>query len=183
MPWRTLLLGAFAAAQGQSPTGCWAPPPWNLVARNATELVTPPRKARHDFVTFPLTRHDASWRRSRATGWRRCTSSPSPPGCGKGSCSGCDGPTSTSPLARCTWSSSSRRDPHGGRSCWPASRWTRSSVTLPASARSGSCLAWVGRPRARLPEHRGQAPAPLQLPAAEFLSAAGAGRTPTDPLP
>jgi integrase len=25
---------------------------WNLVARNATELVTPPRKARHDFVTF-----------------------------------------------------------------------------------------------------------------------------------
>jgi hypothetical protein len=25
---------------------------WNLVARKATELVTPPRKARHDFVTF-----------------------------------------------------------------------------------------------------------------------------------
>jgi integrase len=25
---------------------------WNLVARNATELVTPPRKAHHDFVTF-----------------------------------------------------------------------------------------------------------------------------------
>lgn len=25
---------------------------WNLVARNATELVTPPRKARHDYVTF-----------------------------------------------------------------------------------------------------------------------------------
>jgi hypothetical protein len=25
---------------------------WSLVARNATELVTPPRKARHDFVTF-----------------------------------------------------------------------------------------------------------------------------------
>jgi hypothetical protein len=33
------------------------------------------------------------------------------------------------------------------------------------------------------PQHRGQAPAPLQLPAAELLSAAGAGRAPAGPLP
>ena len=111
---------------------------------------TPPSWSRHrarpamTSSPSPLIRHDASWRRSRATGWKRCTSSPSPPGCAKGSCSGCDGPTSTSPLARCTSSSSSRRDPHAGRSCSSASRWTRSGATWPGSARSGSCSASDG---------------------------------------
>jgi Phage integrase family len=143
---------------------------WNVVARNATELVTPPRKARHDFVPSPLIRHAASWRRSRETGWRRCTSSPSPLGCAKGSCSGFDGPTSTSPLARCTSSGSSRRDPYAGGSCSSASRWTRSGASSPGSA--GTAPAWP-----RVDDHGlvftntvGKPPASLQLPAAEFLS-------------
>jgi integrase len=95
---------------------------WNLVARNATELVTPPRKARHDFVTFTPDqarcfleavkgdRLEALYILALTTRMR------------EGSCSGSDGPTSTSPPARCTWSSSSRRDPHAGRSCSSASR-------------------------------------------------------------
>jgi hypothetical protein len=46
--------------------------------------------------------------------------------------------------ARFTWSSSSRRDRHCGRSCWSASRWTRLGATSPGSARSSSCSASNG---------------------------------------
>jgi hypothetical protein len=75
---------------------------WNLVARNVAELVTPPRRAHHNFVTFSPEQARASWRRSGATGWERCTSSPSPPGCAKASCSAPMGRRQPSSPARCT---------------------------------------------------------------------------------
>jgi integrase len=78
---------------------------WNLVSRNITELVTPPRKARHDFATLSPEQARRFLDAVKGDRLERCTSWRSPPACGKASCSACGGQTSTSAAMRCISSS------------------------------------------------------------------------------
>jgi integrase len=151
---------------------------WNLIARNATELVTPPRGARHDFITFTLDqarcfldavkgdRLEALYVLALTTGMR------------EGELFELQWADVNFAAARFTWSSSSRRDRHSGTSCWSASRRTRLGATSPGSARSSSCSASNGTTTGWSSPTPWASPAPLQLPATELPSAAGTGRLP-----
>jgi integrase len=130
---------------------------WNLIARNATELVTPPRGARHDFITFTLDqarcfldavkgdRLEALYVLALTTGMR------------EGELFELQWADVNFAAARFTWSSSSRRDRHSGTSCWSASRRTRLGATSPGSARSSSCSASNRTTTGWSSPHRGQA--------------------------
>jgi integrase len=157
---------------------------WNLVARNATELVTPPRKARHDFVTFTS---DQARRFLEAVKGDRLEALyilALTTGMGEGE------------LFGLRWADFNLTAGALHLVKQLKTRSSRRQVLLVSVAVDA-----LGRHLARQREERlllglewddhglvflntvGKAPAPLQLPAAEFLSAAGAGRTPTDPLP
>jgi integrase len=157
---------------------------WNLVARNATELVTPPRKARHDFVTFTS---DQARRFLEAVKGDRLEALyilALTTGMGEGE------------LFGLRWADVNLTAGALHLVKQLKTRSSRRQVLLVSVAVDA-----LGRHLARQREERlllglewddhglvflntvGKAPTPLQLSAAEFLSAAGAGRTPTDPLP